>query len=123
VTSRTDQDEATNDVVLRGRLTAAPEERQLPSGDVIVTFRISVPRRATPMGRRSKQTTDWVDCVAAGARSRRTVTSWKVGDQVEVHGALRRRFYRAGDGSGTRLEVEALQVRRVPAAGRVAAER
>ena len=35
-------------VTLRGRVTGLPEERTLPSGDVLVSFRISVPRRPTP---------------------------------------------------------------------------
>ena len=101
-----------NAVVLVGRLTAAPQERELPSGDLIVSFRVSVPRAATPLARKSKQTVDWVDCVAAGGRCRRAARSWSVGDQVEVSGVLRRRFVRGAGSAGTRLEVEALQVRR-----------
>ncbi len=103
----------TNDVLLSGRVTSAPEERTLPSGDVIVTFRISVPRQDTPMGRGSKQTSDWVDCVALGGRCRRSVATWQVGDSVELRGALRRRFYKTGNGAATRLEVEALSARRL----------
>lgn len=104
---------AANVVALVGRLTAGPEERTLPSGDVIATFRLSVPRGDTPMSRGSKQTTDWVDCVAFGARCRRTVATWQVGDEVSVDGALRRRFYRTAVGASTRLEVEVLKARRV----------
>lgn len=101
-------------VVLRGRVTAHPEERTLPSGDALVTFRLSVRRRSTPLGRGSKQTTDWVDCVAGSARVRRTASTWSVGDEVEVDGVLRRRFFRSDGGAGgSRLEVEALRVRRV----------
>lgn len=103
---------AANTVVLVGRVTALPEERELPSGDVIVVFRVSVPRPRTPLAKKSKQTTDWVDCVAAGARCRRAARSWSVGDQVEVSGVLRRRFVRGAGRAGTRLEVEALQLRR-----------
>lgn len=101
-------------VLLHGRLTAPPEERALPSGDVLVTFRLSVPRRPTPLGRGSRQTSDWVDCVAAAGRVRRAVATWSVGDEVTVEGVLRRRFLRGGAGpGGSRLEVEALQARRV----------
>jgi single-strand DNA-binding protein len=101
-------------VVLRGRVTADPEERALPSGDALVTFRLSVRRRPTPLGRGSKQTTDWVDCVAGSARVRRAASTWTVGDEVEVDGVLRRRSFRvAGGTGGSRLEVEALRVRRV----------
>ena len=104
-----------NEVLLTGRVTSGPEERVLPSGDVIVTFRLSMARAATPMSRGSKQQTDWVDCVAFGARCRRTASGWEVGDQVTVEGALRRRFYRAGDGAATRLEVEVLKASRARA--------
>lgn len=101
-----------NEVRLAGRVTSGPEQRVLPSGDVIVTFRMSMARQPTPMSRRSRQPADWVDCVAFGARSRRTVASWQAGDRVVVEGALRRRFYRSGDGAATRLEVEVLKATR-----------
>jgi len=116
-TSRTTaaQDETQSSTVLmRGRVTAPPEERELPSGDALVTFRLSVRRRPTPLGRGSSQTSDWVDCVAAAARIRRAASTWSVGDEIEVDGVLRRRFFRTGTGGGgSRLEVEALQARRV----------
>ncbi len=102
----------TNEVRLTGRLTSPPQERVLPSGDAIVTFRMSMVREATPMTRGSTKTSDWVDCVAFGARVRRTVGSWAVGDPVTVEGALRRRFYRSADGAATRLEVEVLRASR-----------
>lgn len=105
-------DVADNTVALRGRVSSGPVERALPSGTVIVTFRVSVARGRTPMTSGSGATFDWVDCVAWSARSRRSVGGWRVGDQVEVSGALRRRFYRAGDGASTRLEVEVLGARR-----------
>jgi single-strand DNA-binding protein len=106
---------STNEVRLAGRVTSAPQERALPSGDVIVTFRLSMAREASPMTKGSRQTSDWVDCVAFGARARRTVAGWGVGDRVTVDGALRRRFYRAGDGAATRVEVEVLRAGRARA--------
>jgi single-strand DNA-binding protein len=106
-----------NTVLLRGRLSSPPLERELPSGAVISTFRLSVPRARTPMTSGSSQSADWVDCVAWSARSRRTVSTWVVGDRVEVSGALRRRFFRAGEGPSTRLEVEVLSARRAAGAG------
>jgi single-strand DNA-binding protein len=116
VATSVDQDAAVasvNEVTLTGRVTSGPQERALPSGDVIVTFRMSMARGPTPMSRGSRQRSDWVDCVVFGARCRRTVSGWRVGDGVSVEGALRRRFYRAGDGSATRLEVEVLKAARV----------
>lgn len=102
-------DEASrNRVLLRGRVSSPPEQRELPSGTSIVWLRISVARDPTPMTRGSRQTTDWVDLSAWGARTRRTVSSWRAGDVVEVEGSLRRRFHRGGQGTSTRLEVEVL---------------
>lgn len=101
-----------NVVVLKGRVSGAPVERELPSGAHITTFRLSVARSRTVMTAGSSQTVDWVDCTAWTPRVRRSVGRWAVGDAVEVRGALRRRFFRAGDGSSTRLEVEVLEARR-----------
>ena len=109
----TDADEPTNLVRLRGRVSTPPEERELPSGTTIVTLRLSVPREASPMTKGSRQTSDWVDCSAWGAKVRRTASRWRSGDLVEVEGALRRRFYRGASGTATRLEVEVLSGRLV----------
>lgn len=97
---------ARNSVSLAGRVSSAPLERELPSGDKVVTFRVVLPRERSPMTARSKQSSDWVDCAAWGARARRSAASWQVGDHVEIEGALRRRFFRDDGGSVTRLEVE-----------------
>jgi single-strand DNA-binding protein len=102
-----------NSVALRGRISAAPLEKELPSGDAILTFRLVLPRERSPMTARSKQASDWVDCVAWGGRIRRSAAGWHVGDLVEVEGALRRRFFRLDAGASTRLEVEVLSGRMV----------
>ena len=100
-----------NQVVLRGRVSGAPEERELPSGATVVGMRISVRRDRTTMTKGSRQTVDWLDCTAWSAGARRTVSRWAVGDLVEVEGALRRRFPRGGGMS--RVEVEVLRGRRL----------
>ena len=91
-----------NAVSLVGRVSGGPELRTLPSGDEILTFRVVVPRDR-PRGR---QTVDALECVAWSARTRRSVARWGDGDVVEVSGALRRRFYRAGGATQSRVEVE-----------------
>lgn len=104
----------TNEVVLRGRLSRSPEERVLPSGDSLQVVRVVVAR---PDGARAG--VDWVDCAAWSARLRRTVSRWRADDEVEVHGALRRRFYRTPAGASTLIEVElsgARLIRRAPSA-------
>ena len=100
-----------NHVALTGRISSDPVERELPSGDRVVSFRVVVTRERTAMTAKSKQASDWVDCAAWGGRVRRTCASWRVGDRVEIEGALRRRFFRAEAGSSSRVEVEVLRGR------------
>jgi single-strand DNA-binding protein len=110
----TDEDERANVVLLRGRISGEPEERELPSGDVMVTFRLVVRREPSPMTKGSRQVSDWVACTAWGGRARASARAWHLGDEVEVRGALRRRYYRGGTGTpGTSLEVEMLTGRRL----------
>ncbi len=97
--------EAENTVVLRGRVSEAPDERELPSGDLLVTFRLVVPRAPAP-GDPSRATSDWVGCAVWGGRVKRSVRTWRAGDVVSVTGALRRRYFRTASGTATRLEVE-----------------
>ncbi|HET8560297.1 MAG TPA: single-stranded DNA-binding protein [Marmoricola sp.] len=105
---------AVNEVLLRGRVSADPELRALPSGDAVLTLRLVVRREAqSPMTRGSRQVSDWVDCSVWGGRVRASASSWHAGDEVEVRGALRRRYYRTPTGSATRLEVEVLGGKRL----------
>ena len=104
---------ALNSVTLRGRVSAAPLQRELPSGDKIVTTRLVMARPPDRASGGSRQVSDWVDCVAWSGRARRSVQSWRVDDVVELEGALRRRFFRTEGSTGSRLEVEVLSGRRV----------
>ena len=111
----TDRTAPRNEVLLVGRVAAAPEERELPSGDVLVSWRVVVtrpPGRRLPEGVRAP-TVDTLDCVAWTASARRAASALVADDVVEVSGALRRRFWRAGAGAASRCEVEVLSVRRV----------
>jgi single-strand DNA-binding protein len=110
-----------NEVVLRGRVSGDPQVRELPSGTTLVSFRLVLARERTPMTASSKVVSDWVECSAWGARVRKQASGWHDGDQVEVRGALRRRYYRVGDQSRSSVEVERLGgrlVRRATANGR-----
>ena len=104
-----------NEVVLVGRVPAPAQQRELPSGDVLVTWRVVVAR---PPGRRPPEgvrptIVDTLDCVAWTASARRAATALRPDDVVEVSGSLRRRFWRAGAGAASRCEVEVASVRRV----------
>lgn len=103
-----------NEVRLVGRLLAPAQEKTLPSGDTLQTFRVTV-RREPAL--RSKQSVDSLECVAWDGRVKRSVSGWRPGDVVEVTGALRRRFFRTPAGTVSRAEVEvstARIVRRAP---------
>src|SRR5262245_32343950 len=106
--------EVANEVRLLGRISAAPEERVLPSGDKVWTFRIVVPR--TPSGR-SRQSVDTLECAAWSARARRSVSTWAADDVVEVTGAMRRRFFRSAGAAASRVEVEMATGRIIRRAG------
>src|SRR5688572_24622051 len=93
-----------NEVRLVGRLSQPPEERVLPSGDTVWTFRVVVAR--PPNRVRGRQTVDALECAAWTARARRSVSAWSVDDVVEVVGSMRRRFYRSSASIGSRVEVE-----------------
>jgi single-strand DNA-binding protein len=93
-----------NEVRLVGRVSQDPEERVLPSGDTVWTFRVVVPRERGDA--RSRQTVDALECSAWSARARRSASSWAADDVVEVVGALHRRFFRAGGAVASRVEVE-----------------
>jgi single-strand DNA-binding protein len=104
-------------VALVGRVSAPAEERTLPSGDVLVSWRLVVDRppsrRSVPEGGRVV-TVDTIDCVAWSGGVRRTAVAFAQGDVVRVEGALRRRFWRGGaGGAASRTEVEVLSAKRL----------
>lgn len=105
-------DEHVNQVSLRGRLSAAAEQRVLPSGDEVVTFRIVVDRSPGSGRSGGRVTKDTIACVAWRADVRRRVLRLDGGDIVEVEGALRRRFWRSPQGVASRYEVEVDRLRR-----------
>jgi single-strand DNA-binding protein len=102
-----------NEVSLTGRVGARPEQRALPSGDVLVSFRVVVDRPPARTPRERAPTVDAIECNAWLGNVRRTVLGWSPGDVVEVTGALRRRFWRAGAAVVSRTEVEVLRAKRI----------
>ena len=111
---KTEATASKNEVQLIGRLSQAPEERVLPSGDSVWTFRVVVPRRRSTgkssAGKsgagKSRQTVDAIECAAWSSRARRSVSGWAADDVVEVTGELHRRFFRSGGAVASRVEVE-----------------
>jgi single-strand DNA-binding protein len=107
-----------NEVRLSGRLAAKAEERELPSGDRIVTLRVvvsrapSATRRRQPVEGPKRATVDTIDVVCWTAGTRRTALRLRADELVEVEGALRRRFFGGPSGRQSRYEVEASALRR-----------
>jgi single-strand DNA-binding protein len=88
-----------NIVILRGVLSRPPEERELPSGDRIVTYEVTV---AAPDGRSETVPVVWSPPASGGW--------WDAGQVVVVTGRVRRRFFRAGGATQSRTEVVAERV-------------
>jgi single-strand DNA-binding protein len=86
-----------NLVVVRGRLSRPAVERVLASGDRLVNLEVTVPR---PGGRADTVPVVWIDAPPA-------VALLDAGEEVLVVGRVRRRFFRAGGGTGSRTEVVA----------------
>ena len=98
-------DYSLNDVALRGWVTTIASERELPSGDLVVQFRIAITR---PEGG-----VDTIDLESWSAKTRRTANSLKDGEWVEVSGSIRRRFWKSGTGLASRWQVVTAEIKRL----------
>jgi single-strand DNA-binding protein len=104
-----------NEVRLAGRLSGEPMVRELPSGDQLTTWRLVVVRARTQpqaAGQRAP-TVDTIDCVAHKRAIQRLAERWSPGEQLEIRGALRRRFWHGAQGAASRYEVEVTEVTKV----------
>ncbi len=95
-----------NDCLLRGRVSAAATDRELPSGEHVVEFRLIVTRA-------EREGVDTLDIAAWSAKSRRTALSLKPGEWVEVSGAVRRRFWQGPAGLASRWQIESESITRL----------
>jgi single-strand DNA-binding protein len=102
-----------NEVHLIGRVSSDPVLLTLPSGDSVVSVRLVVERPRPPAGHGRRQQVDTVACAGWPSALRRTLLRWGSGDVVEVHGSLRRRFWRAEGVPQSRYEVELSGARRL----------
>lgn len=103
------EEEHHNEVVVAGRITAEPRFRELPSGDHLATWRICVARH--PSTRFRGRRVDSITCVSFDEGLHEHLRGWRLGDVVDVHGALRRRTWRGVAGPRSVCEVEATSVR------------
>jgi single-strand DNA-binding protein len=89
-----------NAVSLAGSLAEPGEERQLAGGIPVVRWTLRIPRAPGRVG------SDLIDCVALETGLQQQALHWPQGITLAVEGALRRRFFRTGGRSTTRVEVE-----------------
>ena len=82
-----EEDYSLNDLLLRGRVSAIAIEKELPSGDKLVEFRLIVSRER-------RDGVDTLDIGAWSAKSRRLAMTLKPDEWIEVSGAIHRRFWR-----------------------------
>jgi single-strand DNA-binding protein len=104
--SEVHEDFSLNDLLLRGRVSAEAIEKQLPSGDKVVEFRLIVTRQ-------KRDGVDTLDIAAWSSKSRRSALSLKADEWVEISGSIHRRFWQSPAGLASRWQVEALEISRI----------
>jgi single-strand DNA-binding protein len=92
-----------NEVAIAGVLAEVGEERELAGGALAVRWTVRIPRDGERGG------SDLIDVVALDPALRERALTWPQGLPLEVWGAIRRRFFRAGGRTTTRVEVEAFR--------------
>ena len=106
VISDPEADYSLNDVLLRGRVSAQAIEKELPSGDKVVEFRLIVTRA-------KGEGVDTLDIGAWSAKARRSALSLKPEQWIEVSGSVHRRFFKGAAGIASRWQVEAIEIARI----------
>lgn len=96
---------ARNEVAIAGLIAESAEERELAGGTLAVRWTLRVPREAERGGG-----SDLIDCVALDPQLRERALLWGQSAPLEVWGAIRRRFFRPGGRTATRVEVEVFRV-------------
>jgi single-strand DNA-binding protein len=105
-----------NRIYLCGVFAGEALIRVLPSGDELVSFRVTVAR---PPGDRVR--VDSIDCASTKAAVRRAAVRCRPGETIELAGSLHRRFWRSAGGSpASRYEVEVSSITRSRAGRRSA---
>jgi single-strand DNA-binding protein len=99
-------DYSLNDVLLRGRVSAQATQKELPSGDKVVEFRLIVARE-------KRDGVDTLDIGAWNAKSRRLALTLHPDEWIEISGSIHRRFWQGAAGLASRWQVEAVEISRI----------
>jgi single-strand DNA-binding protein len=104
--SEVSEDFSLNDCLFRGRVSASATDRELPSGEHVVEFRLIITREG-------REGVDTLDIASWTPKLRRSSLSLKAGEWVEVAGAVRRRFWQGPAGLASRWQIEAESITRI----------
>jgi single-strand DNA-binding protein len=100
------EDYSFNNCLLRGRVSAPATDKELPSGEHVVEFRLIISRD-------KRDGVDTLDIASWSAKNRRTALSFKGGEWIEVSGAVRRRFWQSPTGLASRWQIESESITRL----------
>jgi single-strand DNA-binding protein len=100
------EDYSFNDCLLRGRVSAPATDKELPSGEHVVEFRLIISRE-------KRDGVDTLDIASWSAKNRRTALSLKGGEWIEVSGSVRRRFWQSPTGLASRWQIESESITRL----------
>ena len=92
-----------NTVYLTGRVSGEPVEKSLPSGDLVVEFRVVVERD-------DREGVDTLDIASWKTNLRKRAIKFQDQDWVSIEGVIRRRFWKSGNSIASRWQVEARQL-------------
>ena len=99
-------DYSLNDLLLRGRVSVPATEKELPSGDKVVEFRLIVSRV-------ERTGVDTLDIAAWTSKMRRSALTLKEGEWIEITGSIHRHFWSGPAGVASRWQVEAAEITRL----------
>jgi single-strand DNA-binding protein len=101
-----EDDFSLNDLLLRGRVSCPAVEKELPSGDKVVEFRVIISRAG-------REGVDTLDIAAWSYKSRRIALTLKAQEWIEISGSVHRRFWQTHGAVASRWQVEAAEIVRI----------
>lgn len=95
-------------ITITGNIATAPQQRRLPKGDLVTSFRVGSTERYFDRQANAwvDSPTNWFDVSAFRGLSDHTLHSLKLGERVILSGKLKVRNWSTGEKSGTAVEIE-----------------
>ncbi|MEI7454741.1 MAG: single-stranded DNA-binding protein [Actinomycetes bacterium] len=102
----TEADYSVNEIKVIGRFSGPALEKELPSGDKVVEFRLI-------SSREDRDGVDVINVAVWKSQLRKRALTLRKDEWISVEGALRRRFWRSPAGLASRYQVEARELSRI----------